>query len=263
MIHINYPAGRKPEASWVGRAEVLTEQLRLAADDAARHKIIDDNASLWGEVKSWLEEFSHGKCWFSEAKDTCSHWQVEHFRPKKTAKGIDGRGYWWLAFDYLNYRLCGGVVNAKKGSFFPLRAGTAAATCPGDNCDDEAPVLIDPTVPSDVMLLTFAEGGRAAPLYSDGWPHERASRSIERYKLNDHPAMLRARADVWNACQATAERFDELFARQLLKHSQSREQEMKDIASRFRERTSPSAPFSSVARAFLRQYPKAWASRLV
>jgi hypothetical protein len=92
-------------------------------------------------MKEWLESFSERKCWFSEARDTYSHWQVERFRPKKGARDPDRPGYWWRAFDYLNYRLGGGVGNAKKGSYFPLREGTQPATCPDDNCDDEAPTL--------------------------------------------------------------------------------------------------------------------------
>src|SRR5688572_16055458 len=187
MIHIKFPNGKKPSAAWLARAEILTDDLKNAPDRAARSRIIDDNAALWGEVKDWLMEFSDSKCWFSEARDTFSHWHVEHFRPKKEAKDPDRDGYWWRAFDYLNYRLCGGVGNSKKGSYFPLRPGTEAATRPTDNCDDEAPVLLDPTREDDVMLLTFADGGRAAPAENAGWLRERAERSIERHKLNDHP----------------------------------------------------------------------------
>ena len=37
-----------------------------------------------------------------------SHSDVEHFRPKKEAKALDANsrdGYWWLAFDYMNFRV--------------------------------------------------------------------------------------------------------------------------------------------------------------
>src|SRR5262249_52890219 len=124
-----------------------------APNEAARNKIIDDNSELWGELKEWLMTFSFDKCWFSEAKDVYSHWHVEHFRPKKKAKHSNRDGYWWRAFDYLNYRLCGSVGNTKKGSYFPLRAGSKPAG-PTDNCEDEAALLLDPTRPDDVMLLT-------------------------------------------------------------------------------------------------------------
>ena len=43
----------------------------------------------------------------TEGRDICSHKDVEHFRPKKEAKNKDGTvrdGYWWLAFEYSNFR---------------------------------------------------------------------------------------------------------------------------------------------------------------
>ncbi len=263
MIHIKYPSGDVPLETWLTRAKDLTDRLKQAPDKPMRDRIIDENAALWGEIKEWLARFSHNKCWFSEARDTYSHWQVEHFRPKKEAKQPDRDGYWWLAFDYLNYRLCGGVGNAKKGSFFPLRVGTSAAQCPEDNCDDEAPLLIDPTIESDVMLLTFAEGGLAAPSEPDGWKHERANVSIDRYKLNNHPPLTRAREQIWNTCQLEVGEIETLMAQHEGKHSPSREEAIRRIARRLRERTQPNAEFSSVARSFLFQHPKSWARNCI
>ena len=34
--------------------------------------------------------------------------------------GVSAKGYWWLAFDYMNFRVCGNVGNHKKGGWFPL-----------------------------------------------------------------------------------------------------------------------------------------------
>ena len=57
-------------------------------------------------------------------------------------------------------------------------------------------VDLDPTVIGDVMLLTFAEGGKAVPAEPDGWQHDRAAVSIERYKLNGYPPLSRAREQI-------------------------------------------------------------------
>jgi hypothetical protein len=263
MIHIKYPAENKPPQEWLVRAKRLTDRLKQAPDKATRDKVIDDNAALWGEIKDWLGTFSDNKCWFSEARDTFSHWQVEHFRPKKEAKEPSRDGYWWLAFDYLNYRLCGGVGNAKKGSFFPLRAGSAAAQRPDDNYDDEAPLLIDPTIESDVVLLTFAEGGLAMPTESNGWGHERAKVSIDRYKLNDHAPLRRARAQVWNDCKVAIEDLERLFVQHDAKHSPSRQERIRTIAKTLRDRTRPEAEFSAVARSFLLQCSKTWTRNFI
>ncbi len=268
MIHINYPNGKKPPRKWLKEAKALTDKLKAAPDKAARDRIIDDNSYLWGEVKEWLEGFSNGKCWFSESRDTYSHWQVEHFRPKKEAKDPDRDGYWWRAFDYLNYRLCGSVGNAKKGSYFPLKAGSLVATCPEDNCDDEVCVLIDPTRKSDVDLVTFSNGGVAVPAEAGGWDRERAEMSIKRYKLNDHPPLSRAREEIWGRCQLHVDELEELIierrkAEEIGKHSAIREERIERLKLALQMMTLPSKPFSAVARAFLFQDNRPWARRLV
>jgi hypothetical protein len=261
MIHIDYPNGQKPPEDWLKRATGLTDQLKQTPDKESRDRIIDANQKLWGEIKDWLGTFSHQKCWFSEALDTCSYWQVEHFRPKKEVKDPDRDGYWWLAFDYLNYRLCGSVVNTKKGCHFPLRPGSVPAMGPQDNCDDEARVLIDPIRKADVDLITFSDGGKAVPLEPDGWNHERALKSIERYKLNGHVPLRRGRATVWNRCRVLTDELQVLLAedRWSGKHSATRQEKIEKLKCDIKAMTLPNAPFSAVARAFLLQDSRRWA----
>ena len=263
MIHINFPDGNKPPDDWLSRAESLTNRLKAAPNKETRDTIINQNAGLWSEIKGWLEGFSHGKCWFSEARDTCSYWHVEHFRPKKEAKDPDRDGYWWLAFDFKNYRLCGGVVNVKKGAYFPLKSGTPAATCPEENHDDEACVLIDPIRKDDVDLITFSHGGLAMPCESQGWAWERADKSIKRYNLNDYPALLRARAHVWNRCKLLVDELEEQIvarkeAEKAGKFSPAREGKIEQLKRDLRQMTLPSAQFSAVARAYLLQDCRQW-----
>lgn len=262
MRHINFPNGRKPpQPEWLAKAKALTDRLKAAGSKAERDRIIDENSSVWTEIKEWLSTFSDGKCWFSEARETYSHYQVEHFRPKKEAREPDRDGYWWLSFDYRNYRLCGGVGNAKKGSYFPLREGTNPALCKDDNCDDEAPLLIDPTVLKDVMLITFTEGGKAEPAEPDGWQHQRAYCSIKRYKLNDYQPLVTARANVWLQCQFDVDELIVLLAKQKANYSPSREKEIELLVARLAERAKPSTPFSSVAQAFGSRNCHLWVKR--
>lgn len=82
MIHIKF-GDDQPSEEWLEEAQHLTKQLDAATSQEERDKIIDDNSKTWGKLKNWLLKFSYGKCWFSEAKDSYSHWDVEHFRPKK------------------------------------------------------------------------------------------------------------------------------------------------------------------------------------
>lgn len=79
-----------PDAAWIAKANQLLGQLGAAPDAATRNAIIDANSAVWGDIKQWLLSLSHHKCWFSEAKDCFSHWDVEHYRPKKSARDADG-----------------------------------------------------------------------------------------------------------------------------------------------------------------------------
>lgn len=117
---------------WLPESDCLLQELsRLDAAGRTdeRNTFIDRHRAHWDELKSRLSALSAGKCWFTEARDTASHFDLEHFRPKKVARNFDGTerdGDWWLAFDYTNYRLAGNVPNRKKGGWFPLsrRRGT-------------------------------------------------------------------------------------------------------------------------------------------
>lgn len=193
----------RPDPKWVKKASTLVAKLKAARDSAARNKIIDDNDHLWGELKEWLVGLSHGKCWFSEAKDCFSHWDVEHYRPKKSAKDRDGTvhgGYWWLAFDWENYRICGNVGNRKKSTSFPLRDGCARVGADGD-LRYEVPMLLDPTDEDDPVLLFFDFEGHAiaAPHVDDDWETTRVEYSVECYNLNFPPLMDKRKA-VWAEC---------------------------------------------------------------
>jgi hypothetical protein len=191
------------------------EQLRAQGDMmgkltimAKRNKEIDDNRTHWGKLKAWLLALSHGKCWFSETRDTYSHYDVEHFRPKKETKddqnlGVDGKptirdGYWWLAFEYSNYRICGNVGNRKKGGWFPLHVDSHCSTYSARCEESETVYLIDPIQRADTRLLAFDEEGNAIPSPGcDDWEKKRVEVSINRLKLNDHDALPEERRKVW------------------------------------------------------------------
>lgn len=82
MRHIS-TYGKAPDEAWRKKAGELLQAMKDASTNEERHAIIDRNQAFWGQIKEWLLELSHGKCWFSEAKDCFNYWHVEHFRPKK------------------------------------------------------------------------------------------------------------------------------------------------------------------------------------
>ncbi len=210
MRHISLD-GKTPDQDWLDKADQLLKDLKAAPDKAARAAIIDSNSAVWGELKEWLLSLSHQKCWFSEAKDCFSHWDVEHYRPKKTAKDLDGTEhdcYWWLAFQWTNFRICGNVGNRKKGTFFPLRDGSVRLTQPDDDPRYEHPHLLDPADPDDPNLLSFNMAGEAitAPGVTDAWERERVQYSIERLRL-DFPPLADRRKMVWSECWTHIEKY--------------------------------------------------------
>jgi hypothetical protein len=161
IVHRHAP----DDAAWIAKATQILAQLGAAPDAATRNAIIKTNKAVCGEIKQWLLSLSHQKCWFSEAKDCFSHWDVEHYRPKKSARDADGtehEGYWWLAFDWHNLRICGNVGNRKKSTYFPLRVGCPRCAPHGD-LRHEDPQLLDPVDPEDPALISFNLEGRAIP----------------------------------------------------------------------------------------------------
>jgi len=259
--------GQEPCKSWYERACALTTRLDAAATKLDRDKIIEDNSAVWGDLKPWLLKLSAGKCWFSESRDSFSHLDVEHYRPKGTAKDIDGKergeGYWWLAFDWHNFRVCGNVGNRKKGAYFPLRSSTHQATATDRNIEDELPYLLDPTRPEDPILLCFDENGDIKPLPDlDAWSKTRVEESIKRYKLREHEPLMEARRDIWSKCAREVNRCQNLLNQQNRSPSATNRQAIKEQMMKIREMLAFRAEFSAVAIECLRSRSEQWAQRL-
>jgi hypothetical protein len=242
-----------PDAAWIQKAKLLLDELNAAPDAATRNDIIDRNSSVWGELKSWLLDLSHQKCWFSEAKDCFSHWDVEHYRPKKIAKDADGtehEGYWWLAFNWQNLRICGNAGNRKKGTYFPLRPGCARVTVRGD-VRSEDPQLLDPIDEDDPGLLSFDFEGHAVPAahISDVWERDRVALSVERYNL-DFPPLMDKRKAVWAECWSRIREYlEELLTYQQDKTNTIARDRFKQAAKRIRDLMQEKSELSAVARA--------------
>lgn len=241
--------------AWKERSQQLLGELaehEASGNRAARNKLIDDNSTHWGKLKPWLSALSGGKCWFSEAKDLYAHYDVEHFRPKKEAKEIDGAirdGYWWLAFNHMNFRLCGNVGNRKKGGWFPLRAGSPCSTY-GNQCEEnETAHLLDPIDIDDVTLLAFDEEGKAIakPGASD-WERERVEHTVLRMKLNEHEPLSEARRKIWQKVTAEINQYQSAKARSAHGGNEVAREKVRSAARAIHSYTRRTEPLSSVAR---------------
>lgn len=246
-------------AAWLAQSKVLVEQ--LAALEASgkrkeRNKLIDDNSNHWGALKDWLHAISSGKCWFSETRDVYSHYDVEHFRPKKKAhelKAANHRdGYWWLAFDYMNFRLCGTVGNRKKGVWFPLRQGSLCSTFVCRCEESEDTYLLDPINADDVDLLAFDDEGKVipAPGITD-WESQRVTATIKYLKLNEHQPLSEARRKVWQQVNGLVAEFQDAKNRQAVGTNPVMKERIRNVRVRLRELTRREAELSSVARCCL------------
>lgn len=240
---------------WVEKSKRLVAemgQLEAAGKRVERNKLIDDNSAHWGALKQWLLALSGGKCWFSEVRDLYSHYDVEHFRPKKEAKALDGAerdGYWWLAFDYMNFRVCGNVGNRKKGGWFPLQQGSLCSSYQNPCEESESPYLLDPIDDDDVSLIAFDEEGKVIPRPgTSAWEQERVQETIKRLKLNEHVPLAEARRKVWQKLDGLIADFHAAKVRCSGGKNPAAKAKLREVRTRIREMTSSNAELSSVAR---------------
>ena len=253
MRHIPLKS-QTPDATWVTKAQSLLDKLVAEPDVAKRNEIIDAHSAVWGKLKQWLLGMSHDKCWFSEAKDCFSHWDVEHYRPKKIPKdGFDPNihhAYWWLAFDWTNFRVCGNAGNRKKGAAFPLRTGCTRCAPLGD-LRSEIAMLLDPAEEDDPVLLSFNMVGEAIPAahVTDAWERSRVTYSVDRYNL-DFPPLVDKRKTVWAECWNRIQEYQRELS--LYKKDPTNAVArigVKQAAKSIREMMTPEKELSSVARA--------------
>ena len=156
------------------RAEIyIAEQLAISngGDVAiARKNAISEGLDkksrqkIWRDLAPFLAKLhKQPKCWYSESLNTGSDKDVDHFRPKgRVDEDSDHEGYWWLAFDWRNYRYSCQWCNQRrvdkrnsteggKWDHFPV-FGTFRAKKESDNFQMEDIYLLDPIDPDDCKL---------------------------------------------------------------------------------------------------------------
>ena len=162
---------------------------------------------IWRELNNCLAKLRNGKCWYSESRNATADNNVDHFRPKNRVDEEPGHeGYWWLAFDWHNYRYASQWCNQRrvndvngtsggKMDHFPLCSGSFRAWSETDNYELEEPMLLDPIDPDDWKLLKFHQNGYPIPASKPGTlEYRRAEISIEVYHLHSHELNTERRA---------------------------------------------------------------------
>jgi uncharacterized protein (TIGR02646 family) len=263
MIHIDL-LNNPPDTKWIKKAEQLTKQLIAETDDDKRKKIIDNNAALWGELKTHLLNLSHHKCWYSEAKEKFSHYHVDHFRPKKRAIDLnndDKGGYWWLTFDWKNYRVSGSVGNTKKGDRFCVLKYKANSVT--DNIEDEVFYFLDPIDEDDPIKLTFNDNGEAIPYLNDksSWDYIRVDYTINNLDLN-YELLVEARRELWAELVLRIKEIQNLIDKNNSNPSPTNNSLIKEKLKQLKEFVKPQKEFSSTAKACLISSGLPWAIRI-
>ncbi len=233
--------------AWERQARACLSELESSPDHTGRSTYLQRH-NLWSSFKPILFRYFGEKCWYSECSLDGSFADVDHFRPKNLSVGTEGSvilddGYWWLAYDYLNYRLSCEKCNRPygeggKGNYFPLRDGTAPAQH-GEPCDEDY-LLIDPCNAEDVGLIGFSEEGKIIPITNDPWQQKRVKNSIWIYNLN---LFNNSRKRVLGRCKNEISRFDLAYY--------TKSQDMYGALQALLDLVSQDSAYSSVARQYI------------
>lgn len=254
-----------PSPELIAEGEQLTKELMALPPDQ-RKDFIDRHHDYWGKLKAHYIDLSHGKCWYTEAKEIVSHYHMDHFRPKKepiklernckieTATSVEA--YWWLAFDWKNYRLAASNANTSKGSYFPLKKGTHSVQ-QGQDIGQEWYGLIDPTDEYDVSLIAFGLDGKVYPACEDvnSWDALRVILSKRVYNL-DYQPLVDKRIEIQQICKR---KILQIKSAQR-KYAETRAVEFRDMLKEcvreLKAMTKPDAELSAVARNYIRNDPE-------
>lgn len=125
----------------------------------ARSKAINNKSNVWRTFGESVKSLSNEKCWYCESLEDRSYMPVDHFRPKSCVNECpDHDGYWWLAFEWMNYRYCciycnshttGKNSSGGKQDHFPLVNPPNWVREENGDLLTEEPMLLDPCDPDD------------------------------------------------------------------------------------------------------------------
>lgn len=259
---------------WKRKAREAYEAVKNAPTAKERSEKINEYSSLWRELKDDLKKLSDGKCWYCESAGHRILGDVDHHRPKNKIKhyrkysGPEHMGYWWLAFDWKNYRyaceLCNRLnkdrttgITGGKGSYFPLLDESKRVF---DECNpyqllQEMPLLLDPTVETDPFLLTFVEDGSVQPASNNPDEKKRAEASIRLYHLNHFDLKERRRLEICHVVHDKVQAADMFcWYWDQNKDDVAAREGYRKVIKELKRMISEQAPYSSATRAILKIY---------
>lgn len=268
LVNLEFPPG------WSDRAnKALTHLKKLP--QASRASAINSRSAIWAVMKPKLKKLSFKKCWYCESKEVRADQAVDHYRPKGAVKECPKHnGYWWLAFDWRNFRyscqFCNELrtdqatgTSGGKATYFPLFNESKRVFSPG-SISRERPKLLDPTVKADTLLLTFDATGMARPRDKNKRTrsYQRAKVSIERYNLN-HSDLQELRRAVFAKIERKVNDGDVYYS-ELSAGSRAAKHGFSRVVEDLSEMVSARAKYSMTAHAALRVYKnRSWIKAII
>lgn len=236
----------KPAILLYNKAKRKLETLSSKITHTERTKYLS-RANIWSEFKPILIRYFGEKCWYSECSLEGAFGDVDHFRPKNRSTDeqkniILADGYWWLAYDYFNYRLSCEKCNRSygdggKNDMFPLKPGTAPAVFPGK---DDTPLLLAPCEQCDSDLIDCDESGKIISLSADLCDQLRIDVSRKIYNWD---CFNNARKRVRSERKTALEQFEVIY--------HSAPDKMEASLKRICELVDTKAPYSSFSRKYI------------
>lgn len=201
---------------------------------------------FWGEFKPILLKLFGNKCWYSECSIDGSFGDVDHFRPKNKSANENGKeiltdGYWWLAYDYENYRLSCEKCNRRynnggKGDCFPVNNQPAVYP---QKTDDN--LLLDPCNPDDYYLIDSDETGAIIAMSSNHYDIRRVEVSKKVYNWKE---FNEGRKRIRLECKTILERFE-------IHYNKFDSDEMEFDIKQIKDLIDSKRPYSSFAKKYI------------
>lgn len=208
-------------------AAIIEQVPRWPANAAKRTEALlklgrfEEKAAIWSQVKPVYIRLQRNKCAFCERQfETPDYgaieFDVEHFRPKSSVlpwpdarrhSGVDyvqpdaglPGGYYWLAYQPLNYAASCKVCNSiLKLNYFPIAGERGSPPASPLELESEHPYLCYPigdSAQDPETLITFV-ANIAVPTQADGEGHLRGRVIIDFFELNKREQLLRERAEM-------------------------------------------------------------------
>lgn len=248
------------DEGWEG--EVLAQKI-IDAKVTARKKAITYKGSVWSGLRDQLAEPSKGKCWYCETNEIRSDNPIDHFRPKNSVSECDDHpGYWWLAFDWKNYRYSCTYCNSRrvevetaggKQDHFPIFIPPDWNKCEADQ-NIERPMLLDPIDSDDCKLITFNNNGEVCSVVEDkdSDEYKRVEKSIELYHFNHKPT-TRARRAIFQRIDTLISSTNNLIGEGVDEKSEAIKSNKTEIIRLIRPQCK-STKFNTAARVYLKRF---------